>query len=114
MILDSAGLETRKFSQWETRRLWSLWDMLRQFGFIFHLLGRHLENIRTGCEFLSKGNANDPGIANSFAETLISIQTVTKDLGLKASLAQANRIKTMIGANNYGALAIAATELANR
>ena len=35
MTLDCAGLESRVNPRWETRRLWSLWEMLRKHAFQF-------------------------------------------------------------------------------
>ena len=64
----------------DSHGLWSLWDMFKQYGYIFHRLSRNLELLKNGCEILSKSKVelDDRGMAEHLGDTTNKVLSIAR------------------------------------
>jgi hypothetical protein len=95
MTPDCAGPETREFSPWDTRRLWSLWDMLKIDALEFFGLGEVSGAVRERVFYIaglgSLGNMGTPrkldDVENrQVKDAIIALYDLCKRIGLSTSI----------------------------
>src|SRR6185437_6273894 len=79
---DSAGQDLRESSSWQSRRLWSLWDMLESSAYQYLSLGARVWRCRMVFDL---GRFDDAEKA-TLRDTLQEIIKICEQLGLSVSL----------------------------